>query len=197
MLHLTSVEIESIYRLRYSVYVKELNYCQLTADSKLGMLKDTLDVTGNLFGMFKDGDAIGTISTNYAKNSNLGYYYDLYKMKEFSLGSYDDYSITTKLIIREDFRLKGIGLRLALAAYTQGVADNIKYDFIDCAKEMVPFYLRLGYKVYRDNILHPDFGHGKALVLILRDAEYFKKYASRLIARRGSVYEVKMKFREG
>ncbi|KHE93146.1 hypothetical protein S225a_00500 [Candidatus Brocadiaceae bacterium S225] len=175
-LDLTTQERNEIYKLRYSVYVKDLKYHQPCADHKSKMLKDSLDSTGNLFGIFKNNEAIGTVLTNYAKHSNLGYYSELYKMKELAYGTYyNDSSISTKLMVRKDFRSKNLAFRLALATFIKGLNDNIQFNFIDCTHKMVPFYLRLGYKVYRESIRHPYFGHGAVLVLELRNIAHLEE----------------------
>ncbi len=174
-LDLTTQELDEVYKLRYSVYVEDLKYHQPYADHKSKMLKDSLDSTGNLFGIFKNNEAVGTVLTNYAKHSDLGYYSELYKMNEFPDGSYYDSSITTKLIVRNDFRSKSVAFRLALATFTKGLEDNIQFNFIDCTQEMVPFYLRLGYKVYQESMFHPEFGRGAVLVLELHDIAHLEE----------------------
>lgn len=174
-LNLTKQELNEVYKLRYSIYVEELKYHQPYADHKSKMLKDPLDRTGNLFGIFKNNEAIGTVLSNYVKHSGLGYYPELYKMKELVNGSFYDSSISTKLIIRRDFRSKSVAFRLALATYIQGLKDGIMYDFVDCELEMVPFFVRLGYKVYQKKIHHPEFGLGAVLVLELQNIAHLEE----------------------
>ncbi len=174
-LNLTTQELNEVYKLRYSVYVEDLKYHQPYADKISKKLRDPLDSTGNIFGIFRNNEAIGTVLTNYAKHSDLGYYSELYKMKELNYGSYYDSSITTKLIVRRDFRSKSAAFRLALATYIQALKDGIKYDFVDCDLEMVPFFVRLGYNVHIESMLHPEFGHGAVLVLELQNIEHLEE----------------------
>ena len=96
-------------------------------------------------------------------------------MKELAYGTYYDSSISTKLIVRKDFRSKSVAFRLALATFIKGLKDNIHFNFIDCAQDMVPLYVRLGYKVFQESILHPDFGHGAVLVLELQNIEHLEE----------------------
>jgi predicted GNAT family N-acyltransferase len=173
--NLTKQELHEVYKLRYSVYVEEFKYPQPYAGHKSKILKDQLDRSGNVFGIFKDNKAIGTVLSNYVKHSDLGYYSELYKMKELVNGSYYDSSISTKLIVRKDFRSKSVAFRLALATYIQGLKDNIQFDFIDCAQEMVSFFVRLGYQVYQKNMYHPEFGPGAVLVLKLQNIVHLDK----------------------
>ncbi|GAX62300.1 ABC-type thiamine transport system, periplasmic component [Candidatus Scalindua japonica] len=171
-------EVYQLYKLRYSVYIKDLKYEQPHADHKLKILKDPLDNTGHLYGVFKNNEAIGTLLTNYTKHSDLGYYPELYKMHEFANSSYFDSSISTKFIVRKDFRSSNIAFKLACATLTQQSEDNIMYSFIDCIPENVPFFVRLGFKVSQKNMSHPEFGHGVALVIELQNIEELEKQNS-------------------
>lgn len=132
----------------------------------------------NRISLFKNNVAIGTVLSNYAKHSDLGYYPELYRMKELGNGSLYDSSISTKLIVRKDFRSRSVAFRLALATYIQALKDGIKYDFVDCVFEMIHFFARLGYKAHRDRMHHPEFGSGVVLVLELQNIEHLEEFKS-------------------
>ncbi len=179
--HLTKQEkdeVYKLYRLRYSVYVEDLKYESPYVDHKSKILRDQLDNTGQLFGYFKNGEAIGTVLTNYSKNTDLGYYQELYKMHELANSSYYDSSICTKFMVRKDYRSSNIAFRLSCATLVQQTEDNIMYSFIDCVEENVPFFIRLGYKVSQENMYHPDFGYGVALMMELQNIEELEKNQS-------------------
>lgn len=174
-LNLTKQELNEVYKLRYSVYVEELKYHQPYADHKSKMLKDPLDRAGNLFGLFKNNEAIGTVLSNYVKHSDLGFYLELYKMKELVNSSYYDSSISTRLIVKKEFRSTSVAFRLALATYIQGLKDNVQFDFVDCTHGMISFFVRLGYKIYQESMHHPAFGHGAVLVLELQNIAHLEE----------------------
>ncbi len=171
----TKQELNEVYKLRYTVYVEELGYHNPYASHKSKILKDPLDSSGQLFGYFKNDKAVGTVLTNYAKNSDLGHYPELYEMHELVCGSYFDSSISTKLIVRKDYRSTSIAFRLACATYVQQIKDNLLYSFVDCARDMVSFYLRLGYKVHQNDFYHPEFGDGVVLVLELQNISHLEE----------------------
>ncbi len=164
-------EVTKIIKLRYSVYIEDLKYESPYADHKAKTLRDPLDDTGHLFGYFKNGEAIGTVLTNYAKNTDLGYYQELYRMHELANSSYFDSSICTKFMVRKDYRSSSIAFRLSCATLIQQAENNIIYSFIDCIEDNVPFFLRLGYKVCQEKMHHPDFGNGVALMMELQNIE--------------------------
>ena len=171
-------EVYQLYRLRYSVYVNELNYEEPYSDHKFKIDRDPLDSSGQLFGYFINNEALGTVLTNYAKDSELGAYPELYKMHEFPNGSYFDSSISTKLIVRNDYRSTSIAFRLACTTYMKQIKDNLMYSFVDCARDMVSFYIRLGYEVYQKNFYHPEYGDGVVLVLELQNIKHLEKCKS-------------------
>ncbi len=171
-------EVDQLYKLRYSVYEEELNYKEKNADHKLKTLRDSLDISGQIFGYFKNNEAIGTVLTNYAKDSDLGHYPELYKMHDLDHGSYFDSTISTKLIVRKDYRSTSIAFRLACATYIQQIKDNLMYSFVDCERNMLSFYLRLGYKVHQKDFYHPEYGDGVVLVLELQNIGHLEKCKS-------------------
>ena len=99
-------------------------------------------------------------------------------MHEYSYGSYFDSSISTKLIVREDYRSSSIAFRLACATYVQALNDGIIYDFVDCSHDIIPFYIRLGYKMYQEHIHHPEYGDGAVLVLELQNIKHLENCKS-------------------
>ncbi len=168
-------EVYQLYKLRYSVYIEDLKYRLPNADHKLKILKDCLDNTGHLYGVFINNEAVGTLLTNYVKHSDLGHYTELYKMHELANGSYFDSSISTKFIVRKDYRSSSIAFRLACTTLTHQAKDNIVYSFIDCIPGNVSFFVRLGFNISQDNLYHPEFGHGVALMIELQNIEELEK----------------------
>lgn len=171
-------EYELVNRLRYDVYIEEMNYKQNHVCHERKFLWDPLDETGVLFGVFENGEAIGTCLTNYAKDSDLGYYPELYNMKKATPYFAFNSSITTKLIVSQKFRHSMVGFKLALASYEKGLHDGIQYNFVDCEPEMVPFFQRLGFTIHEPEVVHPLFGKGIVMVLEVDNEEKLREARS-------------------
>ncbi len=133
--------------MRYQIYVEELGYSQHYADEQHYKIEEPLDKSGNIFVAFQNGNLVGTARSNYAINSDLGYYAELYKISEIAgdvhpLGT----SIGTKFMIQRHLRGSRIALSIMQSYYYQLLRDQIKFDFIDCEPHMIPFFQKLGYQ---------------------------------------------------
>lgn len=169
---------EAVYCFRYRLYVEEMGRRQIYADHDRKMIVEPLDKSGYIFAAFQDDQVVGTVRVNYARLSDLEYYPSLYAMDSVGLFHPQRTSITTKLMVSPEFRSKTLAVRLALAAYKQGIRDGIKYDFIDCNPHLVEFFLGLGYRVHKGQIKHTEYGEVVSMILDLEDLDNFERLRS-------------------
>lgn len=176
----TTEEREQVFRLRYDVYVEEMGRNLLYADHKHKRLEEALDGSAKIFAAYQDGQAIGTIRNNLAVNSNLEYYPEIYKMQE-TVGNAHPYytSISTKLMIRREFRASNLFLDLFQALYKHLLVERVKFDFGDCDFPVTVFFQRLGYQVI-GKVEHPEYGEGNILMLEIFNLEHLEKTHSPL-----------------
>jgi predicted GNAT family N-acyltransferase len=160
----TAEEREQVFKLRYQVYIEELGWCYPDADHKYRRMEDTLDISANIFIAWELGQVVGTVRCNYVRNSNLESYLNLYKMHEFVEDAYLDSSISTRFMIKKEFRGTTLAKRLIIAKHKQKLIDKIKFDFIDVPPHMTPFYQRLGYQII-GAINYPGYGEWPVMVL--------------------------------
>jgi hypothetical protein len=62
-----------------------------------------------------------------------------------------------------------LAIRLARAIYRFGLERGIVTDLIDCNAHLVPFFTGLGYRVHRDDLVHPEYGAVTVMKLDLHD----------------------------
>ena len=160
----TAEEREQVFKLRYQVYIEELGWFYPDADHKYKRMEEALDRSANIFVACELDRVVGTIRCNYARNSNLESYRDLYKMHEFAGAAYLDTSISTKFMVKKEFRGTTLAKRLMIAKYQQKLIDKSKFDFIDVPPHMTPFYQRLGYQII-GAINYPGYGEWSIMVL--------------------------------
>jgi hypothetical protein len=174
----TEAEYQEIYRFRYEVYIEEMQRTQMYADHHRKMIVEPLDKTAKIYGAWLGNKIVGTTRINYARDSELGYYEKLYNLaiaKEF----YPDcVSITTKMMVSKTFRSSHLGLRMALAVYKGALENGIHFDFIDCNRHLKPLFIKMGYRPYRESVVHPEYGEVMPMILALRDVEHFKSVDS-------------------
>ncbi len=174
----TPDEAHAVHRLRYEVYVEELQRTQLHADHGRRVIEEPLDRTGHLLAA-SDGDRIvGTLRINYARTSDLGDYSTLYQMDRVGAAHPAHTSIVTKLLVANDYRNTTLAYRLSMAVYRQALNDGILFDFIDVYPARVPFFERLGYCVHVPETVHAEFGTVAVMKLSMRDAQHFRRVGS-------------------
>lgn len=174
----TPEEKEQVFKLRYQIYVEELGYSQHYAEKQHYKIEEPLDKFGNIFVAFQNGNLVGTVRSNYAINSDLGYYAELYQISDIAGDAHPlSTSISTKLMIEPHFRGSTMALRIMQANYHQLLLDRIKFDFIDCEPHMIPFFQKIGYQTI-DMINHPEYGSGLALMLDVFNFEHLQRVKS-------------------
>ncbi|KYC40178.1 hypothetical protein WA1_26935 [Scytonema hofmannii PCC 7110] len=174
----TEEEKEAVYRFRYQIYIEEMRFKQFYADRDRQTIREPLDEFGYIFIALQENKVVGTVRVNYANLSDLGYYLGLFDMESVGHFHPQRTSITTKLIVSSEFRSTTLAVRLVLAAYQQAIKDRIKYDFIECKPNLVNFFLRIGYKLHKEQINHPDRGKCISMILNLEDFEHFERIGS-------------------
>ena len=152
-----------VFKLRYQVFVEEIGYVLNHADHTAKTIIEPLDESAQIFAAFYQGQVIGTARKNLAKDSNLGFYSELYRIKDNAGDSYPGFtSISNYIMVQKTFRGSPLILQLVQAVYKQLLIENIKFDFMDCEPNMVNFYQRLGYQ-NMGQIKHPEFGLGNLM----------------------------------
>lgn len=174
----TESEKDAVYRLRYKIYIREMGLNQFFADHARQRICEPLDEFGYIFAAFQGNQVVGTVRLNYSKLSDIGYYPSLFEMDSVGHFHPQHTSITTKLIVSPELRSTTLAVRLALAAYQTAVKDQIRYDFIECKPNLVNLFLRLGYKVHKGRIFHPERGECISMILDLENFEHLEKIGS-------------------
>ncbi|MEG4453282.1 GNAT family N-acetyltransferase [Microcoleus sp. N9_A1] len=174
----TPEEKEQVFKLRYQIYVEEMGYAQHYANHKGQKIEEPLDNSGNIFVAFQKNKVVGTVRSNYARQSDLGYYLSLFKISDATQNTNLGYvSVCTKFMVDKNLRKKGIGFTLMQAHYNQMLIDRIKFDFIDCEPHMIPFFQKLGYQLI-DMINHPEYGSGMAMMLDVFNLKHLERVNS-------------------
>jgi GNAT superfamily N-acetyltransferase len=173
----TREDRERCYRLRYQVYVEEMHRVQEFADHERRMTEEPYDRYAHLL-MAEDEDRlVGTMRLNMRRDGPLECE-ELYALDRFGPFFPDSVSMITKFVIEPDYRQRGVAGRLAIAAYQFGRRNGIKLNFIDCYPHLVQLYQQMGYRIYKSNIKHPDYGSVIPMVLLLEDIEYLEQIHS-------------------
>jgi hypothetical protein len=175
----TPTDRQRVYAFRYRIYVEEMGRPQIYADHGRKIVEEPLDKTGRLFLAENDkGEVVGTLRTNFARDSDLGDYETLYGMDCAGPLHPLHTSVSTKFMVSPELRRGSLGIRLASVGYSHNLREGILFDFIDCNPHLEATFTRLGYLAYRDRIVHPEYGDVLPLVLPVTDLEHLESIRS-------------------
>jgi hypothetical protein len=175
----TAEEKAAVYRLRYEAYVEERGIVSQYADHERRWIKDPLDENGLVLVAVSGGSVAGTIRLNCARNGPLEFEHE-YLLDRFRPYYPEAVSTTTKFIISAKHRKSRVAMRLAQEQFVIAKELGIVFDFINVDNEMVVFYEKFGYRLYGPKFCHPEFGLVPTMILVLDDAEHFRRVGSPL-----------------
>ena len=181
----TDPDREAIYRLRYRVYVEEMQRPQKDADHEARLIRDALDDFGLLFGAWRHGVCIGTLRVNLLRDGDIGDYRTMYGLQSLTPQEVFHTSITTRLMVLPGARRRGVSIALASAAAALAPEKDITHDYIDCNAHLVPFFAHLGYVPHRADLVHPEYGAVTVMKVALEDSAHLDAVDSPFIRRGG------------
>ncbi|MBW4455980.1 MAG: GNAT family N-acetyltransferase [Nostoc indistinguendum CM1-VF10] len=171
-------EKEEIYKFRYQIYIEEMHR-SCHADRENKVLLDSMDSEKSVLVYVKhiNNQVIATARINYRRNSKFRFEEE-YGIKEFLPYFPNFISNTSKLMIHKDYRHNRITLNFLNYLFKLVLKAGIVFDFIDCVEPLYKFYSKLGYRRYKNNFIHPEFGESVPMVLCLTDKKYLQKIGS-------------------
>ncbi|MEM9387670.1 MAG: GNAT family N-acetyltransferase [Pseudomonadota bacterium] len=173
----TAQQREAIYRLRYEVYVGEMDRPQQYADHERQRIVEPLDATGILLYVSVGDKIVGTVRANYARDGDLGEYEHLYQMSKIASHP-SDTSITTKFMVHPQHRGGRAALALATGIYSHALFRGVRYNLMDCNPPLVGFFESLGFRKYLPRLEHTEYGSVIGMALDLHDVEHFRAIKS-------------------
>lgn len=174
----TDEDQQRVFHFRYDIYVAEMGREQKYADHEARTICEPFDATGHIFMAEEDGEVVGTVRTNFGRDTDLGYYADLYGMTCVGRHYPEYVSVTTKFMVAANLRKGTLAYRLATVGYQYNLKNHIHFDFIDCNPHLEETFERLGHRRYRDRIQHHEYGDVLPLVLPLTDLDHLESVGS-------------------
>ena len=171
---------EKVFRLRYDVYITEMDRGTQGVDHKNRLLYDELDENCVMVGAFENGRAVGTVRVNHAWKTDIGEFTDLYSMCAEGTMQPDYTSIVTKFMIAEEKRNSSLALKLILWMYTEELRNGVIITYLDCNAHLIPLYAKLGFKTYKEDVESDEYGSITPMKLMLRDSAHLSKIRSPL-----------------
>lgn len=169
----TIEEKEYVYRLRYDIYISEMNRTQTYADHTKKRIYEPIDDHARLLICFDEEKPVGTLRLNLRKEGVLECE-ELYDLEKFSPFYPNQVTMSTKLMVLPEYRSSMATSLLTSNAYYINRQENCLFDFIDTNPHLVRLYSQVGYRIYKENISHPEYGDVIPMVFLTDDIEYMK-----------------------
>lgn len=173
------------FRLRYDVYVREMGRSEPEADHSRGELSDRLDASAVIFGAFCCGGAgelVGTIRFNGAIDLSDDER-SFWRMECAEPFLPNQVALTTKLVVRPEYRYGGTPIRLAAEAFHAGYIRGYRICFIDCNAPRKALFQSLGFEAVGDPQIHGQYGLVQVMALNMADWHRLEQIRSPLFAR--------------
>ncbi|CAM2005453.1 cyclic nucleotide-binding domain-containing protein [Acanthopleuribacter pedis] len=180
----TEEEKEAVYRLRYRVFVDELNKEVINADHRTRQIRDPEDAFPNttLLYTVSNGSLTGALRVTLwqpeAITRDLSNTYSLHLFPDIQNHTISEVS---RLVASAQSRGQLVLPALARACYDFVAGENgCHFGFSFCAPGLVRPYRRLGYRPYNASMISTADGLRVPLIMITSDRAYFQEVNSPL-----------------
>jgi CRP-like cAMP-binding protein/predicted GNAT family N-acyltransferase len=178
----TPEEKEQIYRLRYEVYVEELQWTYAAADDEKKELRDEWDDSAVLYYATEGGRIVGTIRLHFGGDLAIPpAWRDIYGLDRFTEFPESSFSFSSRLVVRPEMRGSTLVPRILLKGYEECWRRGARFNFCFCRPRLVDLYERLGFIRYRDNFLSETQGYVAPMLLLNEDAAHLKSVRSHFL----------------
>jgi predicted GNAT family N-acyltransferase len=169
-LALTDLELESVYALRYSIYIEELNKTFIKHNHEQKILKDEFDDDAFHICLWDQGKLIGTVRLRYpqpgdSEINRLNVPIDFQEKYKIS--------VTSRLMLKKEYRNSSAILKLMNFTFNKNIRDRVDFGIIEVEKHLVRMYKRFGFHELGSRV--NEYNLERVLMFInARDLDHFK-----------------------
>ncbi len=174
---------ESIYRIRYDIYVEEMGYRFPGIDDAGRRLVERLDRPTRLMMAEEDGILVGTLQFNWGRECAFSdEERHVYRLDDFvpAVGR-ENMMIASRFMTRSNRRDSNLPARMLDSMFSFAWDNNVRLLFCDCRPHLINNYLRLGFRNYAKTYNDPVAGMLAPLVFVLDDLAHLERIGSRLL----------------
>lgn len=178
----TPDELEAVGRLRYDVYIRELDRRPPGIDDERQRLIDPEDEHSLVFAAYAGNELAASFrATPVSALAADSRWREVYGCKQFPVDE-SKQLLLSRLVVDRNHRASLVAPQLFNHAYTVGREGGAELCFIVSAPNMVPLYQVIGFRRYRDGVSDSDAGFRLPMVLISGDWAHFEAVKSPLLA---------------
>ena len=180
----TPLDRAEIFRLRYRIYVEEMNRYRAVADHGNKQFREDVDEQSRLY-IVIDGDrTVGCMRLTWGGDSPLTkMHIDQYDLAPFiELVPEDQIIVGERFMVLPEYRGTDLLFRMFQAFLEFVNANRIQLMFGDCEPHLLNLYMGLGFRTYTTkNFNSPETGYLIPLIMVAEDLDYMKKVHSPLV----------------
>jgi CRP-like cAMP-binding protein/predicted GNAT family N-acyltransferase len=175
----TEAEKEEIYRLRYHVYIEEMDgeRRHVEADVTARQLRDEWDDRAHHFYIREDDVMVACARVVLRRDGPLECEEE-FDLDEFSPAFPHHVCMTSRLAVHPRIRGSHLLKQLTCVMYEFLCEQEIQFNFIDCHSRLLPLYSRLGFRTYRPGFNHAKYTYVIPMVLVVNDVEHLEQVKS-------------------
>ena len=175
----TEEERDAIYRLRYQVYIEEMNgaHRHQEADAGKQQLRDAWDDRAYHFYAVQQGEVVACARILMRRDGPLECE-EHFELERFGASYPHHLGMTSRLALHPGHRGSHLLKQLTCAMYEFVREEGVHFNFIDCHTRLLPLYSRLGFRAYRCGFNHAQYTYVVPMVLVVDDLEYLEQVKS-------------------
>ena len=179
----TEAEKEEIYRLRYQVYIEEMEgaHRHTEVNTSEGRMRDDLDDHAVQFYIRQKGAIVGCVRLNLRRDGPWECE-DRFELEKFAPAYPSQVAMASRFAVHADARGSVIMMQLSCAVARHWTEQDQRFIFLDCHPKLLPLYSRLGFRLYRPGFKHPKYTYVIPMVLTSGDVEQFERVNSPLLS---------------
>jgi predicted GNAT family N-acyltransferase len=176
----TPEEREAVCRLRYEIYVKEMNLFQDTADHDREILVDSDDEASRLVYATDGDEVVGAMRLQFGADGDFSDETEsIYEFERFAAAvPKSQMLLLTRLMVRPSYRSGSLPMQLMAFSAQFGIENGVELAFCDCQPHLIGLYKRAGFRPYTRTCNDPAFGILLPLVMVVADLDYFRQVRS-------------------
>ncbi len=179
----TDEEKKEIYRLRYEVYIEEMDGARrhTEVDSSERRMRDELDDRAVQFYIRQQDAIVGCVRLNLRRDGPWECE-DRFELDKFAPAYPSHVAMASRFAVHAHARGSAIMMQLSFAVARHWIEEDQRYLFLDCHPKLLPLYSRLGFRLYRPGFKHPKYTYVIPMVLTSGDLEHLERVNSPLVS---------------
>lgn len=178
----TDEEKKEIFRLRYRIYVEEMQRQPIMIDHANKLLFDEMDSWATLVYAKVGSELIGTMRANIGSVDEfppeLVRILLMDRFRSFCHENSLSVAFSSKLMVSKQYRHSTASHQLLAKGYEIYCNHHVQFNFGGCNFYLLRFYEQMGYRRLGKSFIDPGYGLLHPFILVVDDVDYLKTVRS-------------------